>query len=299
MAKQAKILSFDEAQTASRSRRTRRQVARTSGSGTSANRQPSGQAGSRARGEDKRPLRMPSSRNDRLAAAAARDRADEAYEDEARPRSAPQAASSRETRRRNRSKARAEKLYAKQYEGSPAPQQDAQAPRAALYEAKMGSAHRKSARMQRAASAAPQAAKLNPAGWLSNLRISKRALHAGTAVLCLVLVGLFLYTPAQQYYQAQRERDRLAAEYAELVERNESIDTQNAMLASNAGMEDAVRSKYGYIMPGDQTAVVSGLEEGADDRAHRDGVEANVVSSAVKAPEQWYTPYLDAFFGVS
>ena len=65
-------------------------------------------------------------------------------------------------------------------------------------------------------------------------------------------------------------------------------------------MEDAVRQRYGYVVEGDETAVVSGLSEQATDMSHdSDKIEANVLPSAVKAPEEWYTPYLDAFFGVS
>ena len=94
------------------------------------------------------------------------------------------------------------------------------APRAAVYKGKMGSTHRKSARMQRSSEAGPVSAKLNTAGWISNISVNPRLLGIATAAICLVLVGVFLYTPAQQYYQAQRYRDRLAAEYAVIAERN-------------------------------------------------------------------------------
>ena len=213
--------------------------------------------------------------------------------------------SKREQRRKKREKKRAERMFEKQFESSSASvtasaAESEGAPRAALYEGKMGSMHRKSARMQSASSAEPQSAKINPAGWFSNLNISPRALKIGTALLCLVLIGVFLYTPAQQYYQAQRERDRLAAEYAVLAERNDSLDSQNAMLSSNAGMEDAVRQKYGYVVSGDQAGVVTGLSDTTTDPSRDyENIEANVLSSTVKAPEEWYTPYLDAFFGVS
>ena len=211
--------------------------------------------------------------------------------------------SKREERRRERSKTRAERLFAKQYESGQGRQAaadgDADAPRAALYEGKMGASHRKSTRMQRASSAAPQSAKLNPAGWLSGLQVKPRTLKAFTAVLCVVLVAVFLYVPAQQYYQAQREHDRLAAEYAVLEQRNTALDSQNDSLSSNAGMEDAVRQKYGYVVEGDQAGYVVGLSDNATDTSRdSENIEANVLSSAVKAPEEWYTPYLDAFFGV-
>lgn len=207
----------------------------------------------------------------------------------------------RKQRRRERTKMRAEKLFKKQYDtDSVASGQQEGAPRAALYEGKMGSSHRKSARMQRASVALPQTAKINPAGWFSGLNVSARTLRLGTALLCVILIGVFLYAPAQQYYQSMREHDRLAAEYAVIEQRNEALSEQNTALASNAGMEDAVRQRYGYVVGGDETAIVSGLSDYATDTSRdSDGIEANVLASSVKAPEEWYTPYLDAFFGVS
>ena len=209
--------------------------------------------------------------------------------------------SKREQRRRERTKARAEKMFDSQFaseQRDAAPEEGA--PRAALYEAKMGRNHRKATRMQRASEASPVSAKINPAGWLTNLNVSPRSLKVGTAVLCLILTCVFLYTPAQQYYQSVREHDRLEAEAAILEQRNDSLDFQNDSLASDAGMEDAARQKYGYVAQGDQTAVVTGLSEKTLDTSRdSEGIEANVLSSNVKAPEKWYTPYLDAFFGVS
>lgn len=173
------------------------------------------------------------------------------------------------------------------------------APRAALYEGKMGATHRKSARMQRVSEAGPVSAKINPAGWFNNLPLNVRTMRIATAVLCTVLVAVFLYVPAKQYYQAQREHDRLEAEYAVVEQRNSTIDFENDSLASDAGMEDAVREKYGYIVAGEETAVVTGLSDETMENVHGTAdVEGNVLSSSVKAPEEWYTPFLDAFFGV-
>ncbi|MBQ3301897.1 MAG: septum formation initiator family protein [Eggerthellaceae bacterium] len=205
----------------------------------------------------------------------------------------------REERKRKRNKERAGKQFERQYafdEGAAGTEEGA--PRAALYEGKMGSRQRKSARMQAADSASPAMAKLNPAGWFSNFNLSSRALRIGTAVLCVVLAFVFLYTPAKQYYQSVREHDKLEAEYAAIQARNEALDEQVDALASDAGMEDAVRQKYGYVVTGDQTAVVTGLSDDASSFNGNDNIEANVLSSTVKAPEEWYTPILDAFFGV-
>ncbi len=211
-----------------------------------------------------------------------------------------QSRSKGEARRRERTKARAEKMFSKQYASdSSASEQVEGAPRAALYEAKMGSQHRRSARMQRASSASSPSAKVNMAGWLSSIPFTARSIKIATAVLCVFLFCAFLYAPAQQYYQAQREHDKLVVEYSTIEERNTALNEQNDILASDAGMEDAVRQKYGYVKSGEQVAYVAGLsDEASEARRDSDDLQANVLSSTVKAPDEWYTPLLDAFFGV-
>ena len=209
----------------------------------------------------------------------------------------------REDRRRARNKYRADKMFAKSYgdsssAGSSSEQAEG-APRAALYKGEMGKSQRKSSRMQKASKAGSPNVKFDPRGWFSSLRLKGFPVKTVTAVLCVVLAFVFLYTPAQQYYQSMRERDRLAAEYAAIEQRNDALQSQNMALASDAGMEDAVRQKYGYVKPGEQSAKVSGLSDATTDPTRDSaGIEASVLSSSVKAPEEWYTPYLDAFFGV-
>lgn len=206
----------------------------------------------------------------------------------------------RDSRKRARNKNRADKLYDKVYASSSSSSSDEGSPRAALYKGEMGSRQRKSSRMQKASKAGSVSAKLDPRGWFSNFDLKGFPLKTVTVLVCLVLTFVFLYTPAQQYYQSMRERDRLAAEYAAIEDRNVVLQNQNIALASDAGMEDAVRQKYGYVKPGESVGKVSGLSDATTDSS-RDGsdIEANVLSSTVKAPEEWYTPYLDVFFGVS
>ena len=166
----------------------------------------------------------------------------------------------------------------------------------------MGSVQRKSARMQRSSLADVPSAKINPLGWLSmlsTLPITARSLRIGTAVICALLVCVFLYAPAQQYYQAQREHDQLVAEYSVIEQRNQALDEQNDILASDAGLEDAVRQRYGYIKADEETAIVTGLSAHTTDTSRdNENLEPAILSSSVKAPEEWYTPFLDAFFGV-
>ena len=210
------------------------------------------------------------------------------------------ARSTRADRKRERTKARADKMFSKQFAETTSSDASAEgAPRPALYKGKMGSTHRKSARMQRSSSAGSPSAKINPSGWLSAIPLSPRSLKIGTAVLCVFLVCTFLYVPAQHYYQAQREHDRIVAEHDAIEDRNEALDVQNDILASDAGMEDAVRQKYGYVKKGEQVAAVTGLSDRATDTSRdSENIEASVLAGSVRAPGEWYTPFLDAFFGV-
>ena len=212
-------------------------------------------------------------------------------------------AAERDRKKRQRTKARADKMFDRQMAQSAsaaASDQAEGAPRAAIYETKMGASHRRSARLQNAAQAGPVSAKINPAGWFSNFHVRPRVAGIVTAVVCVLLIGVFLYAPARDYYQAQRQHDRLSTEYTQLEQRNAALTEQNQTLASDAGMEDAVRQKYGYVVEGEDSAVVTGLSDQTIESIRSAAeVEPNVLSSSIKPTEEWYTPYLDAFFGVN
>ena len=104
-----------------------------------------------------------------------------------------------------------------------------------------------------------------------------------------------VYKGAQQYYQSVRDRDRLAAEYAALVERNGAIEGEVATLQTDSGIESRAHEQLGWVKDGEQTAKVSGLSASQDEGA---SVHANIVSGSIDAPETWYSPFLDPLFGV-
>lgn len=228
----------------------------------------------------------------------------------------PSRVDARDRRRRQRSKERADRMFDRQF-GADGGVPSEGSPRAAVYKGKMGPSHRKASRMQGGGSvaatasipgagaagalagAAAGAAREGASAIASRTSLTPRSLKIITVLACLVFACTFLYTPAQQYYQAQREYDRLTAEYASIESRNEALDVQNDILTSDAGIEDAVRQKFGYVKRGEETAIVTGLsEETTDSLRDSEHIEANVLSSSVKAPEEWYTPILDALFGV-
>ena len=199
-------------------------------------------------------------------------------------------------------KAKADKMFDKQFAADAAKAaQSEDAPRAALYEGKMGQNHRKATRMQQKSSPIDSVRNgvSSAQGMLSGITVTSRNLKIATAVACVFIALLFLYAPAQQYYQAHRELDRLTIEYSSIEERNAALDVQNDALVSDAGMEDAVRQKFGYVREGEEVAIVTGLSDETTNTARdSENIEANVLSSSVKAPEEWYTPFLDALFGV-
>lgn len=301
VARKSRIVSFDDARRstqsrASSSRRAARASSRDAGERSSSRSR-------RSTTRESSSLQLTSERIRRQQEGSGEERRADAESSSRSARASRQsrAAASRDSRQRERNKARADRMFDRQF-AKETPAEGEGAPRAALYKGKMGSSHRKSTRMQDSAPsgfAAKTGLREGASGVLSNVSYSPRAMRVLTAVLCVVVAFVLLYDPARQCYQAQREHDRLAAEYSTIEQRNDVLDVQNDALVSDAGMEDAVREKYGYVKAGEETAVVSGLSDETVDTAHdSDAVEANVLSSSVKAPEEWYTPLLDAFFGV-
>mgnify|MGYP007070200066 CR=1 FL=1 len=85
-----------------------------------------------------------------------------------------------------------------------------------------------------------------------------------------------------------------------------SVNDRNASTASQQQVAVPVIShdsigteeiKDGSILPQDLSPQL--LELINQVHADNDDIEANILSSTIKAPEEWYTPFLDAFFGVS
>lgn len=110
----------------------------------------------------------------------------------------------------------------------------------------------------------------------------------------LVLTGIFLYPSAKQYYVTMRECDRLQAEYEAIENRNANIQSEVDALATDAGVEDRAREEFGWVKTGEHAVNVRGLDVGEDESTFR----ANIVPGSVKAPETWYSKWLDPLFGV-
>lgn len=226
---------------------------------------------------------------------AARDRSDEGSAADA-PASATvferlsmKAARAKKARAKNK----ADRSFMQQYGSSDAARASAEAagPRAAVYKGEMGTQHRKAARMQDAGAArGGRSSQPSP----KKDRSRHPVLVAGAAAMvCVLFCGAFLYGPAQQYYQEIRERDRLAAEYAAIEQRNEAIQNEVDSLSTDAGVEDRARTEFGWVKSDENVATVSGID--VEDTS---SFTANIVPGSVKAPDTWYSDVLDPFFGV-
>ena len=131
-------------------------------------------------------------------------------------------------------------------------------------------------------------------GVLSSLKSSRKFVSGMVALACLALSCLFLYPAAQQYYHASRENDRLQAEYAAIEQRNATIQNEVDSLKTESGVKARAHEQFGWVEEGEQSAVVHGLDDAAEDTDFL----ANIPSESVDTPETWYSPVLDAVFGV-
>lgn len=199
-------------------------------------------------------------------------------------------------------------------------------PRAALYKGKMGSSQKKSSKMQskskakspkpaKAKGAKPEGAgKVRGAAAAAVGKVAAVGSKAASAQVpdkaasalkrfqkplialgALLLIVVALYGPAQQYYVQMRETDRLEAEYAAVAQRNDSLQSEIDSLKTDDGVEDRAHEELGYVMSGEETATVKGIEIEDDS----EGFSSNVVAGSVPAPETWYSPVLDVLFGYS
>ncbi len=194
--------------------------------------------------------------------------------------------------KRQAAKQKADREFTKHYATDHAATPADAGPRAAVYRGEMGSQHKRAARMQNTAGG--QGGFSVPMPRLSSFgKMGKRLVGGVAALACCAACCLFLYAPAQQYYQELRDRDRLAVEYAAVAERNEDIRSEVAYLSTPEGIQDRARQEFGWITEGEYAVSVSGLSR-QDETAH---FQANINAASIKAPDTWYSDVLDAFFG--
>ncbi|HIS41069.1 MAG TPA: septum formation initiator family protein [Candidatus Aphodovivens avistercoris] len=232
-------------------------------------------------GPDERALRDEQAR---LSRQREEDRALEEEEEAAEP------ATLRDRIRRAAAKRKADKLFGA---GDGAPSGEG-GPRAALYKGEMGSSQKRASRMQGSPSDERSGASGRKAGRF-RVRLGSKLRIAGASVACLALVCVFLYQPAQQCYQAMRERDALAAEYSALQQREDALQSSVDALSTDAGMEELAHEQFGLVKKNEVAVSVSGVEGSSSAGS---SIPPNVASGEVDPPDTWYSGVLDPLFGV-
>ena len=206
--------------------------------------------------------------------------------------------SKRERREKSKAKAKAEKMFNRQFGGEASTPAEAGS-RAAVYKGEMGRSHKrafadlggfaeKSESSSRRTSQRGQQAKAKHGAPIL-------AYILGAAV-CIAVAVLFLYPTAQQFYIESRTQDKLQAEYDQLAERNAAIQSDIDRLSTDEGIQDAAREQLGWVAAGETAGVVVGLDD-EDASGSSDAVYQRVDSDDVKTPDTWYSAWLDPLFG--
>jgi len=197
--------------------------------------------------------------------------------------------------KQSRSKSKAGRQFSKQF-ADDAPSSASAGPRPAVYKTEMGRQHKKMTQMQSKSYAGESSVGLlaAPFQWLKS---PKFVVGLMGIVICVVLVGAFLYPVAKQSYTAARQLDQKNAELVAVQANNQAIQNQIDTLSTPEGIEDRARSDYGWTMQGEQGGTVYGLDS-SDSSSTTPPATADAVADGVQAPQYWYTGFLDALFGV-
>ena len=108
------------------------------------------------------------------------------------------------------------------------------------------------------------------------------------AVVCAAI----LYPVAKPYYTAFRDGQRSEAQIAAVQERNEALEEENESLKTDEGIETQARNDYGYVMEGEESAVVTNVEGSSSITDVPDQVDVDEIC----APQTWYYDILDQVF---
>lgn len=206
----------------------------------------------------------------------------------------PETLSRFEKLKRKHAKDKADRKFARQYGGNGDAASGEGGSRAAVYKGEMGSAHRRSSRMQNEESSSASRRTRSGDSQKPAARLVRKPwfIAAAVAAFCLVFTVSFLYPSAAQLYHSVRERDQLQAEYAAIEQRNDSIQASVDALSTDAGVEDRAHQEFGWVSKGENAVTVYGLDLDDDST-----FTASIVPGSIPAPETWYSKLLDPIFG--
>lgn len=170
-----------------------------------------------------------------------------------------------------------------------------QASRPALYEMRMGSTHRKSARMQEEGKKEKRGFSL-PFGFSFTGSLSAAATRGIVALAAVAFTVVMLYPSCQSYYIETRQMQQLQAEYTALTDYNNEMQSEINYLNTDEGLEDYARSELGWVRDDEHVATVEGVESSADGTAPANNTHSP-LNETIPAPDTWYSGVLDVLFG--
>lgn len=171
-------------------------------------------------------------------------------------------------------------------------------PRAALHKGEMGRSQKKAQRMQMPSVSLPNVG-LPSLGFLSAIPgffTGSRAKKIGMIAACFVMVVMLIYPPAQDYYITMRSNMQMQAELEAIDARNAEIQKRIDTLSTDEGIEDKVRDELGWVKKNEH-AVSVGRDGSSDIGSSTGETSAYVGTGSVRAPDTWYSGFLDFFFG--
>lgn len=171
-----------------------------------------------------------------------------------------------------------------------------QGSRAAVYEMRMGSTHRKSARMQDEGNEKGSGGFLLPFSLPFSGSLSAAATRGIVAMAVLAFTVFMLYPPCQSYYNETRQLQQLQAEYDALTAYNTQMQAQIDYLNTDEGLEDYARSELGWIREDEQVVTVEGVQSSVDGSTQTNDT-SSPLNEEIPAPDTWYSGVLDVFFG--
>lgn len=195
-------------------------------------------------------------------------------------------------------KAKAGRKFAAQFEDAPSDASQ-NGPRAALYTGSLGSKQRQAMDMQhssgRSSSGSRRTGMQERKESLLDRMRSPQMLAVGIVTVCLVAACAFIYPTARGYYHSVRQNAQLEAEYAAIQERNAALQQEVDSLQSDQGIHDRAHELYGWVGSDENSVLVQGIERSTEGKTS--GYQASIAPDSIPAPETWYSPVLDWFFG--
>ncbi len=178
-------------------------------------------------------------------------------------------------------------------ERAAAQREQASGSRAAVYDMRMGATHRKSARMAEEEGAKRRGVSLP---FSFSRSISAWGMRCVACAAAAVLAVVMLYPSCQNLYNETRSLQQLEAEYDALQDYNSKVQAQVDYLSSDEGIEDYARSELGWVRPDEHVVAVEGVTS-TEDGTHSGQRLYSITSGSIKAPDTWYSGFLDVLFG--